>query len=104
MIWEVNGWWPGYTTELSPGIDWYHLRYHPSMAWTMRLPPDEEAALDSQAEAEGRSKHEITRDAVQAYLLRHRRWEEPLLSDADTFDLGGPIARDEIRKAMHRHA
>lgn len=74
------------------------------MAWTMRLPPDEEAALDSQAEAEGRSKHEITRDAVQAYLLRHRRWEEPLLSDADTFDLGGPIAKDDIHEAMNRHA
>jgi predicted transcriptional regulator len=70
----------------------------------MRFPPDEEAALDSQAEAEGRSKHEITRDAVRAYLLRHRRWEEPLLSDAETFDLRGPIGKDDTHDAMNRHA
>ncbi|MCP2280048.1 CopG family transcriptional regulator [Nocardia amikacinitolerans] len=74
------------------------------MAWTMRFPEDEEAALNAQAEAEGRSKHEITRDAVRAYLLRHRKWDEPLLSDDETFDLGGPIGKDEIRDAMNRSA
>ncbi|WP_280315783.1 CopG family transcriptional regulator [Nocardia abscessus] len=74
------------------------------MAWTMRLPEDEEAALNAQAEAEGRSKHEITRDAVRAYLMRHRRWESPLLSDDETFDLGGPIGKDDIRNAMNRPA
>ncbi|MBF6297718.1 CopG family transcriptional regulator [Nocardia amamiensis] len=42
------------------------------MAWTMRLPKDEEAALDAQADSEGRSKHEITRDAIRAYLERRR--------------------------------
>ncbi|MBF6464920.1 MULTISPECIES: CopG family transcriptional regulator [Nocardia] len=74
------------------------------MAWTMRLPEDEEAALNAQADAEGRSKHEITRDAVRAYLMRHRRWESPLLSDDETFDLGGPIGKDDIRNAMNRPA
>ncbi|WP_051168526.1 CopG family transcriptional regulator [Nocardia abscessus] len=70
----------------------------------MRLPEDEEAALNAQADAEGRSKHEITRDAVRAYLMRHRRWESPLLSDDETFDLGGPIGKDDIRNAMNRPA
>ncbi|MBF6167476.1 CopG family transcriptional regulator [Streptomyces gardneri] len=74
------------------------------MAWTMRLPDDEEAALNAQADAEGRSKHEITRDAVRAYLMRHRKWETPLLGDDETFDLGGPIAKDDIRNAMNRPA
>ncbi|MEV6323099.1 CopG family transcriptional regulator [Nocardia sp. NPDC051787] len=74
------------------------------MAWTMRLPEDEEAALNAQADAEGRSKHEITRDAVRAYLMRHRKWESPLLSDDETFDLGGPIDKDDIRNAMNRPA
>ncbi|MGK8511847.1 CopG family transcriptional regulator [Nocardia asiatica] len=74
------------------------------MAWTMRLPEDEEAALNAQADAEGRSKHEITRDAVRAYLMRHRRWESPLLSDDETFDLGGPIGKDDIHNAMNRPA
>jgi predicted transcriptional regulator len=72
------------------------------MAWTMRLPDDEEAALNAQADAEGRSKNEITRDAVRAYLMRHRRWETPLLTDEETFDLGGPIGKDDIRSAMNR--
>ncbi|GAB2669245.1 ribbon-helix-helix domain-containing protein [Nocardia goodfellowii] len=74
------------------------------MAWTMRLPEDEEAALTAQADAEGRSKHEITRDAVRLYLMRHRQWDEPLLTDEDTFDLGGPIGKDEIHDAMNRSA
>ncbi|MBF6076932.1 ribbon-helix-helix domain-containing protein [Nocardia beijingensis] len=74
------------------------------MAWTMRLPEDEEAALNAQADAEGRSKHEITRDAVRAYLMRHRKWDSPLLSDDETFDLGGPIGKDDIRNAMNRPA
>ncbi|NKY30142.1 ribbon-helix-helix domain-containing protein [Nocardia gamkensis] len=74
------------------------------MAWTMRLPEDEESALNAQADAEGRSKHEITRDAVRAYLMRHRKWESPLLSDDETFDLGGPIGKDDIRNAMNRPA
>lgn len=70
----------------------------------MRLPEDEEAALNAQADAEGRSKHEITRDAVRAYLMRHRKWDSPLLSDDETFDLGGPIGKDDIRNAMNRPA
>ena len=72
------------------------------MAWTMRLPKDEESALDAQADAEGRSKHEITRDAIRHYLMRQRTWNEPLLSDAETFDLGGSISKQDIHDAMDR--
>ncbi|MBF6350650.1 MULTISPECIES: CopG family transcriptional regulator [Nocardia] len=74
------------------------------MAWTMRLPEDEERALNAQAEAEGRAKHEITRDAVRAYLLRHRRWDTALLTDDETFDLGGPISKADIHDAMNKPA
>jgi predicted transcriptional regulator len=70
----------------------------------MRLPEDEESALNAQADAEGRSKHEITRDAVRAYLMRHRKWDSPLLTDDETFDLGGPIGKDDIHDAMNRPA
>ncbi|MBC9719164.1 CopG family transcriptional regulator [Streptomyces sp. TRM66268-LWL] len=69
------------------------------MAWTMRLPEAEETALAQQAATEGRSKQDITRDAVRLYLMRHRKWEEPM--DLPSFDLGGdPVTRDEIRKAV----
>ncbi len=74
------------------------------MAWTMRLTADEEAALAAQADGEGRSKNEIMRDALRAYLLRNRQWETPLLADDETFDLGGPVGKDDIRDAMNRSA
>ncbi len=74
------------------------------MAWTMRLTGEDEAALATQASDEGRSKNEIMRDALRAYLLRNRRWDQPLISDEETFDLGGPIGKDEIRDAMNRTA
>ncbi|WP_157573918.1 CopG family transcriptional regulator [Nocardia jejuensis] len=48
------------------------------MAWTLRLSDDEEAALSAQSEAEGRSKQEITRDALRNYINRHRTWDEYL--------------------------
>jgi predicted transcriptional regulator len=74
------------------------------MAWTMRLSDDEEAALDQQAKAEGRSKHEITRDALRMYLLRNRIWDTPLFADDEGVDLGGPIRKDDIRHIMNQSA
>jgi predicted transcriptional regulator len=72
------------------------------MAWTMRLSGEDEAALDRQAQAEGRSKHDITRDAVRLYLLRNRTWDTPLFTDDEGVDLGGPISKDDIRAIMNR--
>ncbi|MEV0467300.1 hypothetical protein AB0I30_19890 [Nocardia tengchongensis] len=37
-------------------------------------------------------------------LMRHRQWEEPLVDDEDTFDMGGPIGKDDIHDAMDRPA
>ncbi|MFI1913551.1 CopG family transcriptional regulator [Nocardia sp. NPDC020380] len=48
------------------------------MAWTLRLSEDEEAALSAQAVVEGRSKQEITRDAIRTYLTRQRTWDDYL--------------------------
>ncbi|MEC3915343.1 CopG family transcriptional regulator [Nocardia sp. CDC160] len=53
---------------------WYDL----PVAWTLRLSEDEEAALSAQAAMEGRSKHEITRDAIRNYITRQRTWDEYL--------------------------
>lgn len=63
----------------------------------MRFPEDEESALDMQADAEGRSKNEVLRDAFKQYLARNRTWPEPLLTDDQTFDLGGSISKQDIR-------
>ncbi|WP_083889694.1 ribbon-helix-helix protein, CopG family [Nocardia pneumoniae] len=71
--------------------------HHSAVPWTMRLPKTEEAALEAQARAEGRSKREITRDAVRAYLERSRR-SRPL-SAQETVDPG--IANDAFDIGMH---
>ncbi len=71
------------------------------MAWTMRLPEEEEDQLTAIAEAQGRSKQEIAREAVRQYILRNRTWDEPLFSEEESFDLGGaPVTRDEIRQTV----
>lgn len=70
------------------------------MAWTIRLSDEEEAQLTARAKAEGRSKQEITRDALHLYLTRNRTWDEPFLTDDETVDLGGPVTRDDIRAAV----
>lgn len=74
-----------------------------TVAWTVRLSGEDESALAAQAEAEGRSKSEITRDALREYLMRRRSWSAPLLAD-DGFDLGGPIGKPEIRAAMREQS
>ncbi|APB00849.1 ribbon-helix-helix protein, CopG family [Nocardia seriolae] len=53
---------------------WYDF----PVAWTLRLSEDEEAALSAQAVMEGRSKHEIARDAIRNYINRHSTWDEYL--------------------------
>lgn len=64
-------------TQDNPDIRWYYFR----VAWTLRLSEHEEAALCAQAVLEGRSKQEITRDALRTYLERHRAWEGFLSDD-----------------------
>jgi len=45
------------------------------MAMTLRLTPDESAALRARAEREGRSMQEVARDAVRQYVERTSRRE-----------------------------
>ncbi|MFI6867471.1 ribbon-helix-helix protein, CopG family [Nocardia sp. NPDC050406] len=51
------------------------------MAWTLRLSEDDEAALRAQATVEGRSKQEITREAIRNYLMRHQTWDDFVYDD-----------------------
>ncbi|WP_157556581.1 hypothetical protein [Nocardia acidivorans] len=55
------------------------------MAWTLRLSEHEEAALHAQALLEGRSKQEITRDALRTYLERQRTWADYLFDEPVVF-------------------
>ncbi|WP_225727954.1 MULTISPECIES: CopG family transcriptional regulator [unclassified Nocardia] len=68
------------------------------MTWSIHLSAEEEAALDDFAAAEGRSRQEIVRAALRDYLMRHRRWCTPMFTAEESFDLGGPIRKSDIRR------
>jgi hypothetical protein len=36
----------------------------------------------------------------RAIASAHRVWEEPFVPDEETFDLGGPITKDDVRTAV----
>lgn len=50
----------------------------------------------------GVSEAEIIREGIHRIALAHRVWDEPFVSDEETFDLGGPVTEDEIGAAVTR--
>ncbi|MFE4047770.1 hypothetical protein [Streptomyces sp. YIM B13518] len=48
------------------------------------------------------SEAEMIREGIHRIALAHRVWAEPFISDEETFDLGGPVDKDEIRSAVTR--
>jgi hypothetical protein len=62
---------------------------------------DSDLALIKAAAARlGVSEAEIIREGIHRIALAHRIWDEPFVTDEETFDLGGPIGKDEIRAAV----
>lgn len=48
----------------------------PTRTVTISVPPDLARDIDRQAEAEGRSRSELYREAARQYLRRKQRWEQ----------------------------
>ncbi|PZG87106.1 hypothetical protein C1I97_32870 [Streptomyces sp. NTH33] len=64
---------------------------------------DSDLQLIKQAAARlGVPEAEIIREGIHRIALAHRVWDEPFVSDEETFDLGGPVAEDEISAAVTR--
>ncbi|MEV1084200.1 CopG family transcriptional regulator [Streptomyces sp. NPDC050211] len=62
---------------------------------------DSDLALIKDAAARlGVSEAEIIREGIHRIALAHRVWDEPFVSDDETFDLGGPVTGDDIRTAV----
>ncbi|MFJ8541897.1 hypothetical protein ACIRFH_07755 [Streptomyces sp. NPDC093586] len=62
---------------------------------------DSDLALIKEAAARlGVAEAEIIREGIHRIALAHRVWDEPFVSDEETFDLGGPVDKDEIRAAV----
>lgn len=61
----------------------------------------EDLALIKEAAARrGIPEAEILREAVKLAALGARMWDEPLVRDDETFDLGGHISRDDIHQTL----
>ncbi|MEV7656435.1 CopG family transcriptional regulator [Streptomyces anulatus] len=62
---------------------------------------DEDLALIKEAAARlGVSEAELIREGIHRIALAQRVWDEPIVTDDETFDLGGPITRDDVREVM----
>ncbi|MFJ4704653.1 CopG family transcriptional regulator [Streptomyces anulatus] len=62
---------------------------------------DEDLALIKEAAVRlGVSEAELIREGIHRIALAQRVWDEPIVTDEETFDLGGPITRDDVREVM----
>ncbi|MGW2640959.1 ribbon-helix-helix domain-containing protein [Streptomyces sp. NPDC001348] len=62
---------------------------------------DSDLALIKDAAARmGVSEAEIIREGIHRIALAHRVWDEPFVSDEETFDLGGPVTGEDVRAAV----
>ena len=65
----------------------------------------EDLAMIKEAAAQrGVSEAEILREAMKLAALGARIWDEPLVRDDETFDLGGPISAGDVREARSQAA
>ncbi|MFJ5778685.1 CopG family transcriptional regulator [Streptomyces sp. NPDC093094] len=62
------------------------------------------ALIKEAAARMGVAEAEIIREGIHRMALATRVWDEPFVSDEETFDLGGPITRDDIRAAARADA
>ncbi|GGQ60782.1 hypothetical protein GCM10010267_24940 [Streptomyces griseorubens] len=82
-----------------------HKLYHGGMALkrTNVYADDGDLHLIKEAAARlGVSEAEIIREGIHRIALAHRVWDEPFVSDEETFDLGDSVEKDDIRSAVTR--
>ncbi|MFH8218803.1 CopG family transcriptional regulator [Streptomyces sp. NPDC018057] len=64
---------------------------------------DDDLLLIKEAAARlGVSEAEMIREGIHRIALAHRVWDEPFVSDEETFDLGGPVTPEETGDAVVR--
>jgi hypothetical protein len=61
---------------------------------------DDLALLKDAARRKGIPEAELIREGIHRMALATRVWDEPFLTDEETFDLGAPVTRDDIRAAV----
>lgn len=77
--------------------------WYMSMKRTNVYADPEDLELIKQAAARrGVPEAEILREAVKLAAMGARLWDEPLVSEDETFDLGGRVAAEDIRGAVEQ--
>jgi hypothetical protein len=66
--------------------------------------PEDLALIKQAAERRGVPEAEILREAVKLAALGARLWDEPVIGDDETVDLGGPMTRADIDHAIGQAA
>lgn len=66
--------------------------------------PEDLATIKEAAARRGVPEAEILREAVKLAALGARLWDEPLIRDDETFDLGGPVTSEDIGQAVEQSA
>lgn len=62
---------------------------------TVRLTPAEEKALNQYCELEGLSKSEVVKEAIEMYLVQHRKNSKPYDVGQDLFGQEGSGIKDK---------
>lgn len=66
--------------------------------------PEDLALIKEAAERRGVPEAEILREGVKLAALGARLWDEPVVSDDETVDLGGPMTDEDIHQAIGQAA
>lgn len=80
-----------------------HNVYHEGMALkrsNVYADEDDLVLIKEAAARQGVSEAEMIRQAIHRAALASRIWDEPFLTDEETFDLGDSVTSDEIRNIV----
>jgi predicted DNA-binding protein len=62
---------------------------------TVRLTPSEEKALNEYCEIKGLPKSQVVKEAIELYLVQHRKNSKPYEAGVDLFGLEGSEIKDK---------
>ncbi len=62
--------------------------------------PEDLALIKEAADRRGVSEAEILREGIKLAALGARLWDEPMVRDEETVDLGGPMSSEDIHQAI----
>lgn len=66
--------------------------------------PDDLALIKEAAERRGVPEAEILREGVKLAALGARLWDEPMVGDDETVDLGGPVSGEDVHQDLGQAA